>query len=87
MSLGLLEAACAGLPIVVPDTPSVSFTIDHMVDGLKYQAGDVGSAVLQLQYLLDPERRRQFGENGRRKVLQRYTIDKTLAEFDAKVKV
>lgn len=87
MSLALLEAACAGLPIVVPDTPSVSFTVDHMVDGLKYQAGDVASAVLQLQYLLDPERRRKFGANGRQKVLDRYTLDKTLAEFNAKVKV
>jgi glycosyltransferase involved in cell wall biosynthesis len=87
MSLALLEAACAGLPIVVPDTPSVSFTVDHKVDGLKYKAGDIASAVSQLQYLLDAERRRSMGARGRQKVLQRYTIDKTLAEFDARVKV
>jgi glycosyltransferase involved in cell wall biosynthesis len=87
MSLALLEAACAGLPIVVPDTPSVSFIVDHMLDGLKYKAGDVPSAVLQLQYLMHPERRRKLGANARQKVLERYTIDRTLAEFDEQVSV
>jgi glycosyltransferase involved in cell wall biosynthesis len=87
LSLALLEAACAGLPIVVPDTPSVSFTVDHMLDGLKYQAGDVISAVTQLGHLLHPDQRRKMAEKARQKVLERYTIDRTLAEFDAKVKV
>ena len=87
MSLALLEAACAGLPIVVPDTPSVSFTVDHMRDGLKYKAGDVASAVLQIQHLLDPERRRKLGANARQKILDSYTIDRTMAEFEAQVQL
>jgi glycosyltransferase involved in cell wall biosynthesis len=87
MSLAILEFACAGLPVVVPDTPSVSFTVEHMADGLRYKAGDISSAVLQLQYLLDAKRRQRLGAMARQRIFERYTIDRTLAEFDARVRV
>lgn len=87
MSLALLEFGCAGLPVVVPDTPSVSFTVDHMVDGLRYRAGDIASAVLQLHYLLDADHRQKMSHAAHQKIIERYTLDRTLAEFDATVDI
>lgn len=82
MSLSLLEAACAELPIIVPDTPSVSFTVEHGVTGFKYKTGDYSSMFKQLVNLVDVEQRKKMRIAARKNFLEQYTFDKTMYNFD-----
>jgi len=52
-SLSVLEYMQAGLPVIVPDNPSVCGATIHMENGLIYPAGDVLAATSLLEKLLD----------------------------------
>jgi glycosyltransferase involved in cell wall biosynthesis len=76
-SLSILEYMQAGLPVVVPDNPSVCGIIEHDVSGLIYPEGNVQAASSALHKLLNDESlRNRIGTNARL-VSKKYTLEKT----------
>lgn len=51
-SLSILEYMRAGLPVIVPDNPSVRGATEHGTNGLVYREGDIGSALYMIAQLL-----------------------------------
>lgn len=76
-SLSILEYMEAGLPVVVPDNPSVSGATEHGVTGLLYDEDDVPAAVAALRLLLaDEAKRKAMGAQASR-AARRYSLDAT----------
>lgn len=79
LSLAILEFMRAGLPVLVPNIPSVSQTIEHDVAGLHYKAGDpVELAKMASALVKDAERRARLSIGSRAAIL-RYDIKDTIA--------
>ncbi|MEJ2209750.1 MAG: glycosyltransferase family 4 protein [Anaerolineae bacterium] len=69
-----LEAWAYGAPVVGCRAGGVPDVVDHQVDGLLVEFGDVPALAAAVRDLLaDPERRRAMGARGRAKVVDRYT--------------
>lgn len=65
----LLEALAAGVPIVQPDTGAFAEIIDLTGGGLYYKPNTPEELATQLKtLLLDPQKLRDLGESGRKKV-------------------
>ena len=74
--IAFLEAWACGKPVIGARVGAIPSVIDNGRDGLlaRYQdPNDLATAIHEL--LADPQRARQMGEAGRRKVLLRYTWD------------
>lgn len=86
MCLSILEFMCAALPVVVPNNPSVSTSIDDGVSGLVFEAGNDAAATAALRSLYEDEgRRATIGRNARRICLERYLLEHTNAAFTTRV--
>jgi len=86
LSLSTLEFMCAGLPVVVPDIPSVCAPIHHLETGLVYRAEDIGSGTDALASLArDGGQRREMGQRARQECLKQYTLESTGRIFDEQV--
>ena len=82
MSLAILEYMRAGLPVVVPNNPSVSSTLEHNYDSLIYQEGEVGSAVDALLRLIkSSDYRNQLGSSGQTKLASEFSTEAMIARF------
>jgi glycosyltransferase involved in cell wall biosynthesis len=69
-----LEAWIVGKPVIGARTPAVSTVIEDGRDGWLVPAGDpVALAEALNRWIEDPQLARQMGEEGRAKVLRRYT--------------
>jgi len=69
-----LEAWIVGKPVIGPNTTAVSTLIRHGQDGWLVPLNDPAAIVQASRRWVDsPTLARQMGENGRRRVLQRYT--------------
>ncbi len=69
-----LEAMAHGKPVIGGQGEGIEDVIDHKKDGLLVKTQDADSLAEALDYLLrNPERAREIGENGRKKVLGNYT--------------
>ncbi len=82
LCLAVLEAMAMERPVVVTDAGGLSEGIHHQRTGLLVKTGDVQAlarAVLTL--LSDPERRRAFGVQGRRRVEERFTVARMMDEL------
>jgi len=78
-SLSILEYMRAGLPVVVPDNPSVCGAIEHEVTGLVYPDGDHREAVHSIQRLLDDsDLAKRLGSQAKAAV-RKYTLQNTHA--------
>jgi glycosyltransferase involved in cell wall biosynthesis len=67
--VSLLEASATGRPLVATDVPGCRDVVDHGVTGLLVEPRDpVGLADAIEELLRDPERRREMGLQGRRRV-------------------
>jgi len=87
-SLSILEYMQAGLPVLVPDNPSVSGATDDGRTGLVFRRNDRPSAVMAITRLLDePEPRKAMGEEARHQVHKRFRLEEThralMAAFDS----
>ena len=87
-SLSILESMRAGLPVLVPDNPSVCAATRDGETGLVYREGDPDDALRALRRLLrDPAATRRIGEAARNEVITRYRLEDThralLAAFQA----
>ena len=78
-SLSILEYMRAGLPVVVPDNPSVCGATEHEVTGLVYPAEDLQKAALSIQRLLDDsDLSKRLGRQAKAAV-RKYTLQNTHA--------
>ena len=78
-SLSILEYMRAGLPVVVPDNPSVCGAIEHEVTGLVYPEGDHWGAIHSIQRLLhDSGLAKRLGKQAKDSV-RKYTLQNTHA--------
>lgn len=83
-SLSIVEYMSAGLPVLVPDIPSVKQAIDHDKNGLVYGKNDTRQAAAYIRALLtDEEYRKKLGENARVKASTSYTLENCSREFQA----
>lgn len=81
-SLSIVEYMSAGLPVLVPDIPSVKQAIDHGENGYVYEKDSVASAAYYIAALLDEDSRRQaMGRAARDKAHTKYSLDNCTQEF------
>ncbi|MDC0661941.1 glycosyltransferase family 4 protein [Marinobacter sp. SS21] len=86
-SLSILEYMLAGLPVVVPDNPSVSGATEHERTGLVYAEDDITDASLALlRYLKHPQEGARMGALGSARVNECFSLNVThrtlLSVFD-----
>ena len=73
----LIEAASCGKPVIASNLPGVRSVIDYGANGFTFLPGNVRQLAEKINYLLDnPETAKEFGENGRTKVLEKYDLKK-----------
>lgn len=87
-SMSILEYMQAGLPVVVPDNPSVCGATRHEIDGLHYIERDEASAARALlQLVSDAARRSRYGSEARQRVNSEFSLahghQQLLAGMDA----
>ena len=81
-SLSIVEYMSAGLPVLVPDIPSVKQAIDHGDNGFVYEKDSVASAASYVATLLaDDSRRKAMGHSARNKANSQYSLDNCTREF------
>jgi glycosyltransferase involved in cell wall biosynthesis len=78
-----LEAMASATPVVAVDEGGFRETVDDGHTGLLVARSPEAMAAGLTSLLADPGRRRAMGAEGRRDVLERWTWDRTAAEFDA----
>ena len=85
----VVEYLSMGLPTVASEIGGIIDAIDNGVNGFLVKPGDVNDLEEKLEWvILNPERLREIGENGRKKVIEKYsyeaienTIKKTISEI------
>ena len=80
--LYLLEAWASGVPVVQPRTAAFTELVEHTGGGLLYEPTDAATLAHSLeQLLIDPKRCRTFGEQGRKVVLEEFSVEKMAANL------
>jgi glycosyltransferase involved in cell wall biosynthesis len=75
----VLEAMAAGLPVVATDVGGTAEAVAHDVTGLVVPPRDPAALAAAIAELLaDPARRARLGDAGRRRVRERFTIERML---------
>lgn len=81
-SLSIVEYMSAGLPVLVPDIPSVKQAVDHGENGFVYAKDSVADAASYIEALLNDESRRQaMGQSARNKANSEFSLDNCTREF------
>jgi glycosyltransferase involved in cell wall biosynthesis len=79
----LIEALAAGRAVVATRVGGVADVVEDGVTGLLVSPGDTHALAQRLALLAaDPDRRREMGEAGRRRVLERYTVSRLVDDVD-----
>jgi glycosyltransferase involved in cell wall biosynthesis len=79
-----LEAMVAGKPVVASRLPGLAEVVVEGETGFLDEPGDKAELARQTRLLLDdPERRRQFGEAGRRRAAEAFPLQATVAGHEA----
>jgi glycosyltransferase involved in cell wall biosynthesis len=82
ISITILEAMAAGLPIVATRVGGTPEVVVHGQTGYLVEAGAPEALAEALTYLLnEPSKRAEFGRVGRQRVEQCFTIDRMVAEY------
>lgn len=70
------------LPVVSTHVTGIPEIVEHGVEGLLVAPGDVQALAAALRRLMqDPELRRTLGERGRKKVEQKFDIERNVQQF------
>lgn len=78
----VLDALAAGVPVVEPSVGALPELLEATGGGLLCEPDDATSLAEKLsEILLDPVRARQLGDAGRRKVLERFTVERMASGF------
>jgi len=81
-SLSIVEYMSAGLPVVVPDIPSVSQAIERGISGLIYARDSIEQAAeCVLTLCSDVSMRTEMGKAAKKRADSLYTSDRTINEF------
>ncbi|WP_169741601.1 glycosyltransferase family 4 protein [Beijerinckia mobilis] len=84
LPMSVLEAMAYGIAVVTSNVGGLPELVEDGVHGRLVQAGDKeGLAAALLELARDPERRRQMGEAGRRRVVEGYSKDVVLPRLSA----
>jgi glycosyltransferase involved in cell wall biosynthesis len=81
---GTIESLLMARPMVVSDIPGYRDSITHEETGLVVPVGDpraLADGIVRL--LRHPELARRLGENGRRRMLDRFTLSRTVADVES----
>jgi glycosyltransferase involved in cell wall biosynthesis len=82
--VALIEALAAGRPVVSTDVGGVKDVVEDGVNGYLVASGDAPGLAKHLFGLAgDPKKRDEFGRNGRRKVLQKYSKERLVKDIKA----
>lgn len=85
LSLSLLEAMAAGLPVIAARTGGMPEVIEDGVNGLLFTSDDAHGLAWQLKKLLDPALRERLGQQARRTQRERFSasgmVDDTVALY------
>lgn len=85
-SLSILEYMSAGLPVIVPDIPSVRQAIRDTETGMVYPWDDAYAAAQKIiELATDPVRRMKMGKLAKQDVDANYNIDRCTMEFLAAI--
>jgi glycosyltransferase involved in cell wall biosynthesis len=77
VSLALLEAMAAGLPVIVTEVGGLPEVVTDGENGLLIPVGDAEALARALRRLLaEPNWARQLGENARRRVRDHFSLDR-----------
>ncbi len=81
----LLEAMIWGKPVVASDIvgSGTRFVVEQGQHGLTFPAGDAGALALALQQLQNSHMRREWGEQGRQSLIDRFHIDAVVPPLTA----
>ncbi|MFA4849342.1 MAG: glycosyltransferase family 4 protein [Methanoregula sp.] len=72
--LVLIEAMACGKPVIASNLPGVRTVVDHNVNGLLVEPGDVKDLTAKIDYLLHNEDIcKSFGREGRKKTEEKYS--------------
>jgi glycosyltransferase involved in cell wall biosynthesis len=81
--VSLIEAQAAGLPVVSTDVGGVSSAVvDGRTGRLVEPDDERGFAVAVEGFLADPGSAREFGARGREHVVERFSIERLIADVD-----
>lgn len=83
LSLAILEGMASETPVVVPNIPSVSQTITHGITGIVYTDNsmeEAGNLIAELSS--NSEKRRTIGKQARQDVLNKYSLERAMINFD-----
>jgi len=81
--LVVAESMLAGCPVIASDSGGPAEMISNGVDGLLFRTGDPGSLAEQMSWMLNhPDEAGDMGENGRRTALNRFTVDRMVADVE-----
>jgi glycosyltransferase involved in cell wall biosynthesis len=73
----LIEAAACGKPVIASNLPGVRSVVDYGINGFTVEPGNVRQLADKINDLLyNNDLLRQFGQNGRTKVLEKYSLEK-----------
>ena len=82
LGLAVIEAMMAGLPVVALATAEMATVIEHGVSG--YADTNVATLVERMRALIrDPGLARELGAGARRRALERFSIERFSADWDA----
>jgi glycosyltransferase involved in cell wall biosynthesis len=80
----ITEALAAGVPVVQPDAGAFPEVVEATGGGVIYDANDPGALARALEALiLDPDRARALGEQGRENVFEKFGMEQTAEKMAA----
>jgi glycosyltransferase involved in cell wall biosynthesis len=83
LSISILEAMAASLPVVATRVGGNSEAVKDGSTGLLVPSRSREALAASLQSLVvDSERRRRMGDAGRRRVLERFTVDRMISGYE-----
>ncbi|MGB5978013.1 MAG: glycosyltransferase, partial [Cyclobacteriaceae bacterium] len=83
LSQSLLEAMAMGVPVIATRAAGNPDLIQHEVNGLMFEHGNISELARQLKRVMSNEGLRQnLIENGRRTALEEFSIDNTISRYE-----
>ncbi len=73
----LIEASASGKPVVASNLPGVRSVVEYGMNGFTFSPGNAKELAEKINYFLDnPAAAKDFGKNGRQRVLEKYDLKK-----------